>query len=382
MKRNTRIFHTLLGVVALMLTAVIAIGRLTWRAIRDWWKKRSKWVRRSMVALLVSVFVGFLAIVAYACYDSEYGRRYWNDKYLSENVVAYAFRDNTYRVYNEQTDKYTTPKINWVSEAFDTDSLAVYAMPHKRGYINVNTGEILIDASENDYSKAWVFSQGLAAVMKDGKVGFINAGNEVVIPFQFDYSDKCTVWNFGYLFYRGYCVMTNKDGDVGIIDTLGNWVVEPTYDEILSPDDNGYRVVVDGGKYGILDTLCNVVYPAEYDCVDVLSDGYVLNKDGRKWQVDFEKNVVQQFMFDATYYLNYPVGYNDDGSIRYAFADYLKYEVINRYGIMNRITGEPVTPALYSDINMLSQELFEVQCPESYDWHLFDIDKNSMSGKR
>ena len=28
---------------------------------------------------------------------------------------------------------------------------------------------------------------------------------------------------------------------------------------------------------------------------------------------------------------------------------------------MNRITGKPITLALYSDINMLSKDLFEVQ---------------------
>ena len=43
-----------------------------------------------------------------------------------------------------------------------------------------------------------------------------------------------------------------------------------------------------------------------------------------------------------------------------------------RYGIMNRITGKPITPAIYEDINMLSEGLFEVQDPISYDWHLLD----------
>ena len=84
-------------------------------------------------------------------------------------------------------------------------------------------------------------------------------------------------------------------------------------------------------------------------------------------------------MFDGTYYLNYPIGYNECGDIQYAFADYAKYEVMNRYGIMNRITGKPITLALYSDINMLSKDLFEVQEYDSYDWYLLDTKGNVIS---
>ena len=378
MKRLTQIFQALLGVVALILTAIVAFGRLACRTIRNWWKKRSKWLRRSIATFLILIPVGFVALVGYALYEDAYGRDYW-DRKLSENVTLCSFSDNKWRVYNKQTGEYTTEKINWVSEAPDTDSLAVYALPDKRGYININTGRIIIDAEANDYRKAWVFSEGLAAVMKDGKIGFINTKNEVVIPFQFDYTDKCRMYDFGYLFHDGYCIMTNKDGDLGLIDTTGKWIVKPAYDEIWAPHESGYRIIVDNSKHGVLDSRGNVVYPAEYGYVDVLSDGFVLTKGGKKWQVDFEGNIVQPFMYDNTYYLNYPIGYNECGEIQYAFADFVKYEVMNSYGIMNRITGEPITPAIYSDINMLSKDLFEVQEYDSYDWYLLDTKGNVVS---
>ena len=380
MKRLTQILQALLGVAALILTAFVAFGRLAWRTIRNWWKKRSKWLRCSIATILILIPVGFVALVGYALYEDAYGRDYW-DRKLSESVTLRSFSDNKWRVYNRQACEYTTGKINWVSEAPERDSLAVYALPGKRGYININTGHIIIDAEANDYRKAWVFSEGLAAVMKDGKIGFINANNEVVIPFQFDYTDKCRIYDFGYLFHNGYCIMTNNDGDLGLIDKSGNWVVEPSYDEIWAPEEWGYRVIVNDGKYGILDSTCNVVYLVEYDNINILSDGFILNKDGRKWQVDLSGNIIQPFIYDGTYYLNYPVGYNENGDIQYAFADYLKYEVAGRYGIMNRITGEAITPAIYSDINMLSQEIFEVQDSKSCDWYLIDTAGNIVSTK-
>ena len=52
---------------------------------------------------------------------------------------------------------------------------------------------------------------------------------------------------------------------------------------------------------------------------------------------------------------------------------------MNSYGIMSRITGEPVTPAIYSDINMLSKDLFEVQEYSSYEWYLLDARGNVVS---
>lgn len=380
MKLLTRIFQLLLGVAALVLAALVAAGRLAWRTVRNGWKNRSKLFRRSIVTLFVVFPLGFVAIVAYALYKDEYGRDYY-DKNLSENVSLHSFSDNKWRVYDERTEEYTTGKISWLSDVGEDDSIAVYALPHKRGYINVNTGRIIIDAETNDYSKAWVFSEGLAAVMKDGKIGFVNAANEVVIPFKFDYVDKCRMWNFAYIFHNGFCAMNNADGELGLIDKAGNWVVQPSYDEIWAPHNSGYRIIVKDGKHGVLDSVASVVYPAEYGYVSILSDGFVLTKGGREWQVDFEGDTVEPFLFDGTYYLKYPYGYDDNGELTFVFADYMKYEVMNSYGIMNRITGEPITPAIYSDINMLSKDLFEVQEFDSYDWYLLDTKGNKVSKK-
>ena len=372
MKRLTKIFQALLGVVALILTALVAAGRLAWCSIRNWWKRRSRLLRRSVVTIFIIVPVGFAALVAYVLYVEEYGRDYC-DRRLSDNIILHSFGDNMWRVYDCTTEEYTTDKFNWLSDASENDSLAVYALADRRGYINVNTGSIVIDAEANEYGKAWVFSDGLAAVVKEGRIGFINASNEIVIPFRFEYTDKCRMWDCGYVFHNGYCIMTDAEGNLGVIDKNGTWVVEPEYDEIWAPHSTGYRVVVKDGRHGILDSRCDVVYPAEYGYVSILPDGFVLTRSGRRWQVDFEGNTIQPFMFDNTSYLNYPIGCNESGDIQYVLSDYMKYELMNCCGIMNRITGEPVTPAVYSDINMLSRDLFEVQRYDCYDWFLLDV---------
>ena len=378
MKTLSKIFQALLGVVALSLTALIAGGRLAWRSIRNRWKIASKWVRRTIVASFLLIALAFAALVAYAIYDDAKGRWY-ADIWLSDDVVVYYFADDTYRVYNTSTEKYTTPRISWVASAAENDSIGVYAIDDRRGFINTKTGDIVINAKSNDYEKAWVFSEGLAAVMKEGKVGFVDANNKLVIPFRFDYSDKCRTYEIGYLFHDGYCVMTNKDGKFGLIDISGNWVVEPEYDELWNACENGNRIVVNDGKHGVLDSCFKVLYPTEYFYIDVLSDGFVLTKDGRKWQVDLEGNVVNPFLFDGSRYMEYPISYSDNNGVEYALSDYMEYYVNNNSGIMNRITGKPITPALYDDVYMISDKLFKVQDAETYDWYIIDVNGNRVN---
>ena len=377
MKKISQLCQVVLGLVAYLCTTLITSYRQTSRALHHWWIKRSKWFRRSITSTLLIIPIGFVMLWVYEFYDTRYGRWEWNDRSLSKQVEVHGFHDCTFRIYNNLTEKYTTPKIQWVSDAINPDSLVVYALSDKRGYVNAHTGEIIIDALANNYQKAWVFSENLAAVMQEGKIGFINENNEVIIPFEYDYSEKCRIWNFGYLFHKGYCIMTDKEGNFGLIDSKGKWVVKPSYDEIWAPHTSGYRIVIDEGKYGLLDPFCQYVYPVEYEYIEIQSDSFILYKDGKKWQVDFRGNILHPFIFDASNYLNYPMGYNENGEIQYVLSDYEMYEVLNRYGILNRQTGQPVTPALYSGINMISEDLFEVRDPESFDWYI--LDKNGKT---
>ena len=74
--------------------------------------------------------------------------------------------------------------------------------------------------------------------------------------------------------------------------------------------------------------------------------------------------------------MKYPVSYSNEYGVEYALSDYAEYYVNRNSGIMNRITGRPITPALFEDVNMISDKLFEVQDAETYDWYIIDIDGN------
>ena len=104
--------------------------------------------------------------------------------------------------------------IDWVQTG--NDSLAVFSKDDKRGYFNVNTGEVIIEPT---FKHAWIFSEGLAGVVKNDMVGFINSKGETVIDFQYPYRGNSLS---SFVFHDGRCVVANADQKIGAIDTLGN----------------------------------------------------------------------------------------------------------------------------------------------------------------
>ena len=354
MKRLTKIFQALLGVCALTCTLVLVFGRLVWRKTKQWWNKRSKLVKVVIAVVFPLVILSWHLYCEYYYYFVPYNRIS-----VTERIKIHRFKYFEHRIYDVEEERYLTSRFDWY-RTFEEygDSVAIYAKGEKRGFFNIYTGEIIVDLEENDYSRAWKFSEGLAAVVKDNKVGFINSKNEIVIPFIFDYYDDG--WDFDYVFHGGVCRMINKEGLLGLIDTDGNWLLAPEYNDIWDLRGEGYRVVVQKGKFGVVDARGKIVYPTEYVYARVDNDGIELTKAGKNWKVDFEGNVIRPFMFGD-------IIYSDENK------DYAVYEVWGDYGILNLKTGQPVTPAIYSEIYFVTDKYFRVQDLSSYEYYLVDL---------
>lgn len=351
------------------------------------WKKLPVFGKIIYVMLLMAA-AGFVTALCWSYYKTNYGRvaDSWyygrNEKKLSENIETHCFNTGknygyTFRVYNGQTGKYTTPRLNWVADSPKRDTLTVFSRKGKRGFLNINDGSIVI---KEQYDKAWVFSEGLAAVVKDGKIGFINARNEIVIPFQYDYSYRNGM-TIDYLFQDGYCTMTDERGACGLIDKSGKWVIEPLYDCIWTSHNGGWRIVKNDGKVGLLNPQLQFAYPIEYYEIDFAADnaGILLSKDGRKWQTDFNGNITRPFVVDYTSWILIPECSQDDEPQK--FSDYISYNVSGRVGVMRRDNGQIIIPAIYNSVNMLSETLFEVQLRYYGDWILIDVNGNIVNNQ-
>ena len=336
------------------------------------------------------IYVAVSICIAYMGYLNGY--RYKKD--LSESVCVRIFcHRNEIRVYNYTTDSYTLKGLQWVADAPAKDSLTVFCRAGKRGFLNVNTGEPVIG---EQYDKAWIFSEGVAAVVRNGKIGFINSKNEIVLPFEYDYSNR-NGWPIDYLFRSGYCTMTNAYGACGLIDKTGKWVVDAKYDCIWPPHDGKYRIVKDGDKYGLLDENLEFIFPVEYDNINYSYErGLFLCKDGYKWQVDYDGTVLKPFVCDNMEHISYPSNsesymlnnnYGDESKVAelsYTFSEeYMSYEIGGKYGIVRKDNGKVVIPALYSEIDMVSPTLFKAKIDDSYgSWIFIDVHGRIIDNKQ
>lgn len=364
----TRLTASVCDLAMSLWNVLAAAAHAIWNSLR--WRRLSA-AGKILLTVFILALIGISGLLCYSYYQHNYGYThdwYQNyDKQLSGGIVTREFNDGKVRVYNEQTRTYTTPKLDWVADIPARDSLTVFRSKGKRGFLNVNDGRIVIEAQ---YDKAWVFSEGLAAVVKEGKIGFIDAKNEIVLPFRYDYAYRNGM-AIDYLFRDGYCTMTDERGACGLIDKSGNWAIEPLYDCIWPPHGAGYRIVKDGDRYGLLNPELQFACPIEYDYIEFAEDnaGILLSQNGRKWQTDFDGNITRRFVMDYTNWIYIPgSSEREDESER--LSDFIRYWIDGKVGVLRRDNGRIVIPAIYNSINMLSDTLFEAQLREEGNWIL------------
>ena len=329
---------------------------------------------------LIAVAIGVCVLIAFY---KDSTQKYF-DRRLSNDVKVFSTRNGSeYFVYNQKIGKFTLKNLDWVSSRPDNDSLTVFCKDDKRGYLNVNTGEVVI---KPEYDHAWLFSEGLAAVVKDNKVGFINKDNELVIPYKFDYGYR--KFDVDFVFEGGLSIMTDDRGACGLIDKSGNWVVEPKYDEIYSGWRNRYRVVVENGKRGLLvDSV--FVLPLEYDYIEYAENGVVAVKDGWMKHLDFEGNVLHDFLTDYgfsvlkyTKEIKYYKGdYGMESYYVEVLSDYATFTVSGTggRGVIRLSDNKVIIPALYGSISMITEDRFEVYDSSSSSYLLFDLEGNIIN---
>lgn len=309
----------------------------------------------------------WIVLTFYRHVNFYWGRAGWSDRTLSADVEVRAYRNDTWRVYNKHIGRYTTKKVRWVSGTPERDSLTVFCdMKGYRGFLNVNTGEIVIPAQ---YGKAWVFSEGLAAVEYDKKkLGFINHDNEMVIedvPHESGF--------FDYVFKDGFCTVMIWDDktderiySVYSSKTLGK-VGE--YHCIKQLERGNYMIARSDEGYWLLDSEYKSVFDEPYDYMEEVygGDGVFATRNFVKQYLDYDGMLLEPFVIDGTERLNYATGLTDasseyDQDVVLEFEpELVAYRVNDNYGLMNAHTGKIITPAQYGEIYMISKDLLRAE---------------------
>lgn len=159
---------------------------------------------------------------------------------------------------------------------FSEDRAALLDEKGRFGYIDINGSKI----TEFEYDHALSFCEGRAAVKKsgsDGKWGYIDRSGNTVIP---------CIYDWAYWFSGGLAPVV-KDGKLGYIDINGNELTDFGYDFFADPAASvsiGFSQDSDGGCYAavskngikyFIDQNGNVVnqHALEYDYVSAPADG-------------------------------------------------------------------------------------------------------------
>ena len=251
---------------------------------------------------------------------------------LNDDLVAIKEDDGNITIKNTQTGEVTAEKIkfDWTSSS-PNDSLGVFCTDKKRGYYNSYTGKIVIPAQ---YRRAWVFSEGLAAVQKNGMIGFINRKGDVVIPFRYPYHGNPLS---SFVFENGHCIVADTTGKCGVINRKGEWIIHPKYDNI-----------------------------------DAYEEYVIASSAGVRKQLTYEEKTINSFVVDnikALTFMEKERYENKDGEIVYLDIEVktglFSYSVGGRCGLMDA-NCRRLTDPLYSRIIAVDKNMYRALLLDSY----------------
>ncbi len=288
------------------------------------------------------------------------------ESHLSNHITFKKYGNKT-RIVNEVTGEVIMKNVeNVVTPADKSDTLAVFFKDDKRGYLNRNTGKVVIPAK---YSSAWIFSEGLAAVVEEGELKFIDHCGNTVISKGFEPS----FMDDSYVFKNGYCfVRDKKSGLLGAIDTSGNWVIEPSFSFVYYIGD--YIQVNKDLVEGLYTKDLQEVLPLEYSDISIhLGCKTILARkgiDGPKLY-DLDMNLLSDFVVDDARNVVYYTGeertfIDDDGDEVtekvYKIANSKVYRVStpgtrDTYGLMSK-QGKRLTPPIYDGITAIAPDRY------------------------
>lgn len=166
------------------------------------------------------------------------------------------------------------------------------------------------------YDKVGCLRDGLAGVIKQSddqydkanRVGYIDKDGQLIIPFQFDAivaGEGGESLDFND-FSEGLAAISKND-KYGFIDTKGKVLIEPKYDW-ASSFSNGLAVVSAEGLYGAIDKQGKTVIPFEYQALADFHDGFATAARPAKDPEDYESKyglinkqneVVIPFMYES-----------------------------------------------------------------------------------
>ena len=191
----------------------------------------------------------------------SYSENVFQNRKLStwSNSTVYFKKRTPFSTFNQLFDVlyFNSPTTKSYDELFlsygQTIGLAI--VNGKKGYIDLDSGREIYPVQADH---AWLFSEGLGVIEEAHRIRVIDIDGEPAFektfedPRDFDSPDFVPV---DFVYHDGVCTMIDPSGRFGLIDTEGNWVIQPEYDYITNPDETGYRHLLKDGTLTLLGHL-------------------------------------------------------------------------------------------------------------------------------
>lgn len=316
----------------------------------------AKWKVVIVPLILIGTFaVGYYSMVFIGyVYDQITSDKYFVSEEMGNGYEIRSYEDGSICIAKNGKRRAIVKDIAWVRGDV-SDSLWVVAKDDRRAYFNTNTGQLTCSFI---YQEAWCYSEGVAAVLdEDNRLYFIDPQGNPFFKRSFHFDQQR---DFYYQFHSGMCRMIDTTGRVGLIDKLGNWVVEPRYDSaaFVSGSDDGYWSLMRGDSLMVVDSMAHIL-------IDLTPGQQLkLTDDGKLeiWQRLYPGKLYDNsgaLLANQTYWKIERITYFEDGSeiSTGVLAYYTRYD---QCGLMS-LGGKILTAAQYDEIEAINKNLFCAQ---------------------
>lgn len=252
---------------------------------------------------------------------------------LNDQLVSYRTKDGFFSIKDRTTGKTLLRDCHIdLGQEANSDSLAIFCTSKGLyGYYNIFTGAIAIPA---EFRRAWPFSEGLAAVQKGNRIAFIKPTGTFVTLYDFYYYGNPL---YDFVFHDGHCAVAGRNGQCGVIDREGHWII----------------------------------YPAYYD-IETFPDYAICHQKDRLLQVDYEGNILNDALFDDLEPLTFSEEeriVDGDGNVRYVTRSVatglFAYSVQAFCGLMDG-NGHRITDPVYGAIHAIARNRFRAVLLDDY----------------
>ncbi len=203
-----------------------------------------------------------------------------------QNGFAIYKRDNKFGYLNKNGEEITQPLYDRVS--YFKNNKAWVLINGKWGCINTK-GEYIINPI---YSDTQDFSEGYAWVKKDLIWGLVDSTNKyIILPNERNpliYAHSATVKNFNKI--NNGLLFSKTNEKFGFCNISFNKIIPNKFDQV-SDFENGKALVKIQGNWGVIDTLGNFIIEPKYENIKNLHHGFfAIKSNNSKWGIINESN--------------------------------------------------------------------------------------------